>query len=162
MWSTFQPPWKMQCPIYFFQELDSFFFFFFYLSNWKNTWYLYCLNFYLEDLHFFAPPSDGLFQKVSAKRTPAHAQMTLCNKMDDSLEMGPPDMFGVVCFLNQIQFTKMYNWFKSCSLLITCWQSCKFCVWSTSIHFVCRWFFLKCLKESLPHVDSVLQTPHFA
>lgn len=45
-----------------------------------------------------------------AKRTLAQAFMTLCNKMDDSLEMGPPTptphMFGVVCFLIKIQFTK--------------------------------------------------------
>jgi len=38
-----------------------------------------------------APPSYGLLKKtLSAKRTPAQAQMTLCNKMDDSVEMGPP------------------------------------------------------------------------
>lgn len=37
-----------------------------------------------------------------AKRTLAQAFMTLCNKMDDSLEMGPPPphMFGVVLFPN--------------------------------------------------------------
>ena len=31
-------------------------------------------------------------KNLSAKRTPAHAQMTLCNKMDDSLEMEPPQL----------------------------------------------------------------------
>lgn len=68
--------------------------------------------------------------------------MTLCNKMDDSLEMGPhpPMCGGVVCFLNQIQFTEK----KSNEIMFFISHlSCKSCVFSPQVHLVCRWF--KCL-----------------
>lgn len=125
---------------YFFQEFD-------FCTSWNGkqlvVWYLNCPKCYLQvNLQIFAPPSHELFKNLSAKRTSAQAQMTLCNKMDDSVEMGPPpNMFGGGLFPKSNTVYKMYNWFKSCSLLITCWQLCKFSVCSTPIHFVCRLYF---------------------
>lgn len=69
-------------------------------------------------------------KNLSAKRTPD--QMTLCNKMDDSLEMGPhpPNVSGgnslpkksneILLFINHL--------------------SCESCIISPQIHLVNRWF----------------------
>lgn len=102
MWSTFQPLWKTAVSCNFFQNFT-------FVPPARHT--VGCL---IPQFKFFSWKMILVLTlcdfNLFAKRTLAQAFMTLCNKMDDSLEMGPPTptphMFGVVCFLIKIQFTK--------------------------------------------------------
>lgn len=156
MWSTFQPLWKTAVSCNFFQNftfvppaMTHGWLFDTSVQNfsWKMT-----LVLTLCDFNLFA------------KRTLAQAFMTLCNKMDDSLEMGPPPppiCLGWFCFLIKIQFTKctidldplnhmLCIDYLSIVVQLLCLRT---------VHLVCRQF-LKCLKESLPREDSAPRTPH--
>lgn len=86
----------------------------------SNIWIIWKIVFQVLRL----PLMDS--KHLSAERPPAQTQMILCNKMDDSPEMGPLTCWGGL-FPTSNPVYKMYNWFKSCSLLITC------CVKSVSV-----------------------------
>lgn len=102
---------------HFFQELGIFFT----SRNWKqlvfDTSIVKIFIWKIIFLLLLLPPMDFDKKKkkvLSAKWTPGQAHLTLCNKMDDSLEMGTPPMcLGRFCFLNKNPVYKMYNWFKS-------------------------------------------------
>lgn len=75
-----------KCSVLFF--LPGIWLFFLPLKIWKNWLSDTSTVFKIssgKSSFLLLPPMD-----LSAKRTPAQAQMKLCNKMDDSLEMGPP------------------------------------------------------------------------